>query len=302
MNNPDVVVVGTVAYDIITTPYHKKTTVLGGSATYFALSSNHFSDVGLVSVVGRDFKDSDLKLLKDKGIDTTGLEVKDGKTFLWEGEYDKNLIDRRTIKTELNVFGEFNPVLPGSYKRARFALLGNGTPQSQLSVFEQMDNPELVLLDTMNYWIEQHRAELDYTISKIKTLSIDKSEALLLSGQLNAKNAVRTLFKRYDLKLLLLKLAEYGAIVFTKDFQFLSPAHMNEKVVDPTGCGDSFAGGFLGYLSKKGVNNTNLKYALINACVMGSFACEEFGPARLYNLRHGDIEQRAQEILRTISI
>lgn len=290
------------AFDTIVTPYAKKENILGGSVTYFAISAAHFSEVGIVSVVGDDFGDDNVDLLKGRYIDVTGLVVRPGKTFQWEGRYEKDMIHRTTLRTELNVFGDFNPVLPESYKDAGYALIGNGVPSVQLAVFKQLRSPQLALLDTMDYWIKNHFSELEEVISTIGTLCVDKGEILLLSGEITTRRAVRMIFKRYGLKLLIVKLAEYGAMLFTKDFEFFCPAYMNEKVVDPTGCGDSFAGGFLGYLSRNGMNERSLKTALINACAMGSFTCEEFGIARLIGLTSEDIEGRVREIAKTIAV
>ncbi|MBI4244174.1 MAG: sugar kinase, partial [Planctomycetes bacterium] len=171
MTDPVVIGVGTVAYDTIGTPHHKKKTVLGGSATYFAISASYFNTVGIVSVVGTDFSDESLSQLKKRKIDLNGLMSLSGKTFHWEGEYDSNLIDRKTLRTDLNVYADFNPILPEEYKDARFALLGNGTPENQMAVFTQLNSPELVLLDTMNYWINHHRSALEEVISTVKALS-----------------------------------------------------------------------------------------------------------------------------------
>src|SRR5580704_5979183 len=271
------VVVGSVAYDGVETPHGKVDRMLGGAATYIGLAASYFTPVKLVAVVGDDFALEDVDLLTNKGIDLEGLERVPGKTFFWEGKYSDDMNDRVTLRTDLNVFAEFSPKLPESYRSAPYLLLGNIQPALQSSVREQMKGLRLAGGDTMNYWIKDYRDELLDTIRTWDFLLINDSEARMLSGENNLKRAAAKIHEMGP-QTLVIKRGEYGAILFHRDSYFMVPGYLLEEVFDPTGAGDCFAGGFIGYLAEKGfdlkqghVGGKELSRAVIYGSVMGSF-------------------------------
>ncbi len=295
------VVVGSVAYDGVETPHGKVDRMLGGACTYIALSASYFTPVSIVAVVGDDFAQEDADLLAGRGIDLEGLERAPGKTFFWAGVYSADMNDRTTLRTDLNVFADFKPKLPKSYKSQPYLLLGNIQPDLQRSVRSQMNGVRLAGGDTMNYWINDHRENLLKTIAEWDFLLINDSEAKLLSGENNLLRAADKILAMGP-HTLVVKRGEYGAILFRADAHFMVPGYLLQEVFDPTGAGDCFAGGFIGYLAGQGVNprdgqipHNDLRRAVIYGSVMGSFCCEKFGVDRFRTLTRSEIDARYQE-------
>jgi sugar/nucleoside kinase (ribokinase family) len=297
-------VVGSVAFDGIETPFGKVERTLGGAASYFALAASHFTPVRVVGIVGDDFTDRDKTTLRGRGgrIDLEGLEHAPGKSFFWAGRYNQNMNERTTLTTDLNVFANFQPKLPKSYLDTSFIFLGNIQPTLQLSVLQQVKRkPVLVGLDSMNYWIERTGSELRETLKHIHVLVINDDETRQLTGEHNLTRAARDIFKMGP-KILVIKRGEHGALLVHRDFLFAAPAYPLDEVHDPTGAGDSFAGGFMGYLAGTGrVNEKSLRRAMIYGSVMGSFACERFGVERLTTVRLSEIKARARRFSKLTS-
>jgi sugar/nucleoside kinase (ribokinase family) len=295
-------VVGSVAFDGIETPHGKHDRLLGGAASYFALSACHFAPVRLVGIVGDDFTPKDVAVFKHQHIDLQGLERATGKTFYWAGRYNQNMNERTTLITNLNVFANFQPTLPKSYTDSSFIFLGNIDPTLQHSVLKQVTRkPKVVGLDTMNYWIERTPAELQETLRHIQVLVINDDETRQLTGQHNLTRAAKEIFKMGP-KTLVIKRGEHGAIMMHEKFLFSVPAFPLEEVQDPTGAGDSFAGGFMGYLAGDGkVNERTLRNAMVYGSVLGSFAVEKFGVQRLTTLKRSEIHARARLFSRLTS-
>jgi sugar/nucleoside kinase (ribokinase family) len=298
------VVIGSVAYDGIETPHGKRERTLGGACTYIALSASYFTKTSIVAVVGEDFAQEDRALLEGKGVDLQGLEQVPGKTFFWSGVYSPDMNDRTTLRTDLNVFADFKPKLPPTYATQPYLFLGNIQPALQRSVQEQMPSLRFAGGDTMNYWIQDFRSELLGAIRSWDFLLINDSEARMLSGEHNLRRAAQ---KILDLgpSTLVIKRGEYGALLFRRDTLFMVPGYLLEDVFDPTGAGDCFAGGFVGYLSERGFDLRNghfdvqeLHRAVIYGSVMGSFCCEEFGVERFRNLTRQEIDRRFDEFRR----
>jgi len=295
------VVVGSVAYDGVQTPHGRVDRMLGGSCTYIALAASYFTKAGIVAVVGQDFEQADVDFLAGRGIDLAGLERAPGKTFFWSGVYSADMNDRTTLRTDLNVFAEFQPKLPGHYRRQPYLLLGNIQPALQRAVRAQMDGVRLVGGDTMNYWITNTRAELLETLKEWDCLLINDSEARLLAGCQNLREAAQRILGMGP-RILIVKRGEYGAILFHEDRYFIAPACLLKEVFDPTGAGDCFAGGFFGYLAGCGldpeqapIDDRELRRAVIYGSVMGSFCCEKFGVDRFRTLTRAEIDGRFQE-------
>ena len=288
-------VVGSVAFDGLETPYGKVERTLGGAASYFALAASHFAPVRLVAIVGDDFTEKDAAVFKGRHIDLAGLERAEGKTFFWAGRYSQNMNERTTLVTELNVFANFNPTLPESYRRSEYIFLGNIDPTLQRSVLRQVQGkPKAVGLDTMNYWIERTPAELRETLKHTQILMINDDETRQLTGEHNLLKAARHIF-RMGPKTLVIKRGEHGALMVHDKFMFSVPAYPLEEVHDPTGAGDSFAGGFMGYLASAGkVNEAALRCAMVYGSVMGSFTVERFGVERLASVTRGEIKARVR--------
>ena len=300
------VIVGSVAYDGVETPHGKVDRMLGGAATYISLAAAYFTSVKLVAVVGDDFAAEDAALLASRNIDLAGLErVAGGKTFFWSGVYSADMNDRTTLRTDLNVFADFDPKLPEAYRSAPYLLLGNIQPALQQSVRAQMNGLKLAGGDTMNYWIKDYRDELLATIRQWDFLLINDTEAHLLSGERNLRAAAAKILDMGP-HTLVIKRGEYGAVLFRRERgelrHFMAPGYLLEEVFDPTGAGDCFAGGFIGYLAGRGVQRATgdldfaeLRRAVIYGSVMGSFCCEQFGVDRFRTLRREEIESRYQE-------
>ena len=296
-----VVVVGSVAYDGVETPHGRVDRMLGGACTYIALSASYFTKTKVVAVVGDDFAKEDEELLAGRGIDLEGLERVAGKTFFWGAKYSEDMNDRTTLRTDLNVFADFNPKLPESYKTAPYLILGNIQPALQRSVREQMNGLRLAGGDTMNYWIKDYREELLATLRQWDFLLINDAEARMLSGEFNLKRAAAKILDMGP-HTLVIKRGEYGAILFHRDWHFIVPGYLLEEVFDPTGAGDCFAGGFIGYLAERGfdlhrdlVGGKELSRAVIYGSVMGSFCCERFGVDRFRTLGRAEIDTRFDE-------
>ena len=296
------VVVGSVAYDGVETPHGKVDRMLGGAATYISLSASYFTEVKIVAVVGDDFADEDRHLLASRKIDLAGMEtVRGGKTFFWKGVYSADMNDRTTLQTDLNVFADFQPKLPESYRAAPYLLLGNIQPALQRSVHGQMTGVKFTGGDTMNFWINDFRAELLETLKDWDFLLINDGEARLLSGEANLRRAAAKIHQMGP-RTLVIKRGEYGAVLFHGGHHFMAPGYLLESVFDPTGAGDCFAGGFMGYLAGRGarpkdghMDLAELRRAVIYGSVMGSFCCEKFGVDRFRTLTHEEIEARFQE-------
>lgn len=288
----DMLVVGSVALDTVRTPFGQAEEVIGGSAIYFSASASLFADVAVVGVVGRDYPMDQLSFLRDRGVDLGGLEVADGRSFRWSGEYDYDLNSRRTLDTELGVFGDFAPEVPAAQRDTPYVFLGNIDPRLQLRVLDQMNGPRLVACDTMNYWIERDRDLLLELLGRIDVLMINDAEARELSGDHNLARAARWILDRGP-DFAVVKKGEHGAILFNDAFDFFSPGYPLEEVFDPTGAGDAFAGGVLGHLARAGsLQEREFRRAVVFGCALGSFACESFGPTRLAGLSSLDVAER----------
>lgn len=288
-------VVGSVAFDAIETPFGRVERTVGGAATYFSVAASFFTKVNLVGVVGHDFADEHKAVFRGRSIDLEGLERAEGKTFFWSGRYHDNLIDRTTLVTDLNVFADFKPQLPAAYRKSAHIFLANIDPTLQLSVLKQVGvKPKLVALDTMNYWIERNPTELRETLRHANVLMINDAETRQLSSEHNLLRAAKHIFKLGP-KTLVIKRGEHGAMMVHDDWVFSVPAFPLEEFHDPTGAGDTFAGGFMGYLTSAGrINADTLRRAMVYGSVLGSFAVERFGLERLLKLKKREIVQRVR--------
>ncbi|MCY1512283.1 putative sugar kinase YdjH [compost metagenome] len=294
------IIIGTVAFDAIETPFGKTDKIVGGAATYASLAASYFyNKAKIVAVVGDDFGDHNISILKKRGIDTEGLQIKTGeKSFFWSGKYHNDMNSRDTLITELNVLENFDPVIPDSYQDCEYLMLGNLTPQIQRTVIERLKNrPKLIVLDTMNFWMDIMMDDLLETIKLVDVLTINDSEARQLSGEyslVKAANKILTMGPKY----LIIKKGEHGALLFHEDKIFSAPALPLADVFDPTGAGDTFAGGFIGYLAKVGtVSFNNMKNALIYGSALASFCVEKFGTERLLELNEQAIAIRLQQFV-----
>ncbi|HET8580141.1 MAG TPA: PfkB family carbohydrate kinase [Nitrospiraceae bacterium] len=291
-------VVGSVALDTVKTPFGEVSEVLGGSATYFAAAASYFTSVDLIAVVGEDFADQHLKFLKSRGIDLTGLERRAGETFRWKGEYSHQLNEAHTLDTRLNVFESFRPKIPHQYRAPSMLFLGNIDPELQLDVLRQVRRPVLVACDTMNFWIERKREALWRVLEQVDVLIINDGEARALGGHPNLTRVARETLARGP-KHLVIKRGEYGVLLFNNKQTFAAPAFPLEQVRDPTGAGDTFAGGFMGYLAATGnLSEASIRQAVIFGSVMASFTVEAFSVDRLRALDYKEIETRFREFKR----
>lgn len=293
-------VVGTVAFDAIETPFGKTDKIVGGAASYIALAASYFSKkINLVSVVGDDFPQDFMNTLKEQSVNLDGLQIKKGeKSFFWSGRYHNDMNSRDTLETQLNVLADFDPIVPESYKNCEFLMLGNLMPQVQQKVLAQLPNrPKLIVLDTMNFWMDIAMPELLDTLKEIDVLTINDSEARQLSGEYSLVKAAQKILTMGP-KFLVIKKGEHGALLFNKEEVFFAPALPLEDVFDPTGAGDSFAGGFIGYLAKtKDISFENMKRAIIFGSAMASFTVEKFGTERLIGLSQNDVDERIQDFV-----
>ena len=292
-----IVIVGTVAFDAIETPFGKTDKILGGAATYIGLSASNFKvDSAIVSIVGGDFPKDHISMLESNGMNVEGLEiVEDGKTFFWSGKYHNDMNSRDTLATELNVLADFNPIVPEAYKDAEVVMLGNLHPLVQMGVINQMQNPGLIVLDTMNFWMDCALTELMQVIAKVDVITINDEEARQLSGEYSLVVAAQKIMEMGP-KFVVIKKGEHGALLFHEDDIFSAPALPLAEVFDPTGAGDTFAGGFTGYLAKTGdFSYENMKTAIIHGSALASFCVEKFGTERMLQLSKKEIHQRLEQ-------
>lgn len=296
-------VIGTVAFDAIETPFGKTDKILGGAATYISLAASYFKNsINLVSVVGEDFPADNIQLLQEHHVNTDGLQIMKGqKTFFWAGKYHNDMNTRDTITTELNVLEHFNPVVPEQYKDCEFLMLGNLVPKVQQQVIAQMkQRPKLIVMDTMNFWMEVAMNDLKETLKQVDVLTINDEEARILSGEYSLVKASQKILKMGP-KYLIIKKGEHGALLFHEDQVFFAPALPLEEVFDPTGAGDSFAGGFIGYLAaSQDVSFDNMKRAIIFGSALASFCVEKFGTERLVGLTQEQVDKRVQEFVNLV--
>lgn len=296
-------VVGTVAFDAIETPFGKTDKIIGGAATYISLAASYFTDkINLVSVVGDDFPLQSIQLLQKRNINTEGLQIKKGeKSFFWSGRYHIDMNTRDTLATELNVLADFNPVVPASCRDCEFVMLGNLTPTVQQKVIAQLSGrPKLIVMDTMNFWMEHDWDDLMKTLRMTDVLTVNDEEARILSKEYSLVKAAQKILAMGP-KILIIKKGEHGALLFNKEQVFFAPALPLEDVFDPTGAGDSFAGGFVGYLAKtKDVSFENMKRAIIFGSAMASFCVEKFGTERLIGLSKQELDERVQEFVNLV--
>jgi len=297
------IVVGSMAFDAIETPFGKSDKIIGGAATYIAWCASNFTKIKQISVVGGDFPQSELDALTARGVNFDGLQIKkDEKSFFWSGKYHMDMNSRDTLVTELNVLANFEPVVPESYQGSEFLMLGNLDPKVQRSVIEQLrERPKLIVLDTMNFWMDIMMEELQKTISMVDVLMINDSEARQLSGDYSIVRAAKKIMEMGP-KYLVIKKGEHGALLFHGDHVFFAPALPLEEVFDPTGAGDTFAGGFIGHLAKtKDISFENMKTAIIVGSAMASFCVEKFGTQRLQEITQEDINERLQQFVQLSS-
>ena len=299
----NLLVVGTVAFDAIETPFGKTDKIIGGAATYICLASSFFVNrLNLVSVVGEDFPSDAIEMLKNKSVNTSGLQVKKGeKTFFWSGKYHNNMNNRDTLDTQLNVLENFNPVVPNDFKNSEFLMLGNLMPSIQKKVLDQMiKRPKLIVLDTMNYWMDHFMDDLKESLKEVDVLTINDEEARQLSEEYSLVKAAKKILLMGP-KYLIIKKGEHGALLFNNEEIFFAPALPLEDVCDPTGAGDSFAGGFIGYLAKTNdISFENMKRAVINGSAMASFCVEKFGTEKLTEINQEEIDKRINKFVNLV--
>lgn len=296
--------VGSVAFDALETPFGKTDKIIGGAATYITLAASYFiKKNNLVAVVGGDFPQEMIDVLVSHGIDTEGLQIKtDGKTFFWSGKYHEDMNTRDTVDVQLNVMADFDPVIPASYQGCEYLMLGNTAPAIQKMVLERLEKrPKLVMLDTMNFWMDIAMPDLEAVLPLIDLLTINDEEARQLSGEYALRKAAKVIMAKGP-KTLVIKKGEHGALLFQGDRIFFAPALPLEEVFDPTGAGDTFAGGFIGYLAQTDdISFDNMKRAIIYGSAMASFCVEKFGSERLVNLTQEEINQRVMEFVQLAS-
>ncbi len=292
--------IGTVAFDALESPFGKTDKIIGGACTYISLSASYFTKpINVVAVVGDDFPQEYIELLQNQGVDTEGLQIKAGeKSFFWSGKYHNDMNTRDTLVTELNVLADFDPIIPESYQNCEYLMLGNLTPQVQMTVLNRLKNrPKLVVMDTMNFWMEIAMDDLKEVMKKVDVLSINDEEARMLSGEYNLRKAARQIMAMGP-KTLIIKKGEHGALLFQGEEVFFAPALLLEEVFDPTGAGDTFAGGFIGYLASTGdISFENMKRAIIYGSAMASFCVEKFGTERLLGLSKEEVDARVQQFV-----
>ena len=298
-----ILVVGTVAFDAIETPFGKTDKIVGGAATYICLSSSFFANkLNLVSVIGDDFPSEAIQMLKDKNVNTKGLQIKEGeKTFFWSGKYHNDMNTRDTIDTQLNVLENFDPIVPKEFKDSEFLMLGNLMPSVQKKVLDQMTKkPKLIVLDTMNFWMDLFMDDLKEALKEVDVLTINDEEARQLSAEYSLVKAAKVILAMGP-KYLIIKKGEHGALLFNNKEVFFAPALPLEEVFDPTGAGDSFAGGFIGYLAKTNdISFENMKRAVINGSAMASFCVEKFGTQKLTKINQNDVDARINEFVNLV--
>ena len=293
-----ILVIGSVALDTVSTPFGKEEETLGGSASYFSTAASFFTDVNLLAVIGEDFPQEHVDFLASRNINLDGLQMVSGKTFRWAGKYDYNLNEAKTLDTQLNVFETFKPVLPSNYCDSEYVFLANIDPVIQLEALKQVKAPKLVACDTMNFWIDGKRDELINTLNHVDILLINEAEARALAQESNIVKAAAVI-RSYGPKVLVIKQGEYGVLMFSEGSVFSAPAYPLEDVFDPTGAGDTFAGGFLGYLAAtRNLDDSNLRQAIVYGTVMASFTVEQFSLKRLKTITIEEIADRFKKIKR----
>ena len=299
-----VICVGTMAFDAIETPFGKVDQIVGGSGTYVAYAASNFvTPIQQISIVGYDFPQEEMDEMKKRGVSLEGVEiVKDKKSFFWSGKYHLDMNSRDTLVTDLNVLADFNPVVPDSYQGAEFLILGNLAPDIQMSVIDQLTvRPKLIVMDTMNFWMDIAMDDLKAVLKKVDVLLVNDAEARQLSGELSLVKAAKLIMEMGP-QFLIIKKGEHGALLFHKDHVFFAPALPLEEVFDPTGAGDTFAGGFIGHLAKtKDISFENMKTAIIVGSAMASFCVEKFGPERLKEITKEDIDARLSEFVQLVN-
>lgn len=296
-----VLVVGSVALDSVETPFGKADEVIGGSGTFFAASASHFTPVRLVGVVGHDYPVQKLDALRARDVDLSGLEQAEGESFRWRGRYRHDLNSAETLETRLGVFSQFRPKIPAAFRHSPFVFLANIDPRLQLEVLRQVEKPRLVACDTMNFWIESRRADLLELLKHVDVLLLNDGEARQLTEHSNLVKAARWILQRGP-KYVVIKKGEHGAFMFTAETVFFAPAYPLEDVFDPTGAGDSFAGGFIGYLAHRGrLDEAHFRRAVVYGSTMGSFAVERFSIQRLLEVGHHDIRERLDAFRRLVA-
>jgi sugar/nucleoside kinase (ribokinase family) len=298
------ITVGTMAFDAIETPFGKVDRIVGGSATYVAYAASNFMQpVQQISIIGNDFPEEELESLKSRGVQTEGVEmVKDKKSFFWSGKYHTDMNTRDTLVTDLNVLADFNPIVPESYQGSEFLMLGNLMPKLQMSVINQLTTrPKLIVMDTMNFWMDIAMDDLKEVLKKVDVLLVNDGEARQLSGEYSLVKAARSILNMGP-KFLIIKKGEHGALLFHEQHVFFAPALPLEDVFDPTGAGDTFAGGFIGHLAKtKDISFNNMKTAIIVGSAMASFCVEKFGPERLKEITKEDIDARISQFVQLVN-
>ncbi|HUX33936.1 MAG TPA: PfkB family carbohydrate kinase [Gemmatimonadaceae bacterium] len=296
-----VLVVGSVALDSVETPFGKADNVIGGSANFFSASASHLAPVQVVGVVGNDYPMDQLEPLVRRGVDFAGVEHADGASFRWRGRYRHDLNVAETLETHLGVFSNFHPRIPEQFRNAAFVFLGNIDPRLQLDVLDQVNEPRLVACDTMNFWIESRRPDLLALLERVDAITLNDGEARQLTEQFNLVKAAKWIMARGP-KLVIIKKGEHGAFMFTPTSVFFAPAYPLEEVFDPTGAGDSFAGGFMGYLAHTGdIGEDSLRRAVVYGSAMGSFAVEKFSVDRLLEITQADVTRRVRDFHRLVN-
>ncbi len=296
-------VVGSLAFDSIKTPNGFKKKCLGGSANYFSVVSSRYTNVKTVGVVGQDYEDAHIDILQSRGVDVTGIERQDGQTFHWEGRYHEDFNEAQTLATHLNVFEKFNPKLAEQHKNCDVVFLANIDPELQLKVLEQTNSPKIVAVDTMNFWIQTKYDDLKKVLKKSNILFVNQAEALMITRENNAVGAAITL-SQFGPQTVVIKRGEYGALLYNRGEFFALPAFPIKNIVDPTGAGDSFAAGFMGYLLKNNLDfdPRTLRRACAEGSLIASFTVEDFGLNRLLNLTEGEVNVRFEQYIKTITI
>jgi sugar/nucleoside kinase (ribokinase family) len=299
---PEILVVGSVAYDSIATPSGKVESTLGGSANYFATAASLYARVNVVGVVGDDYTAGDLAVLRERDVNLDGLKQVPGKTFRWTGKYEGDMNEAITLDTQLNVFAGFHPKLPASYTKTPYVFLANIDPELQVQVLDQIEQPKLVGVDTMNYWIDSKLQELKQLLQRVDIIMINEGEMRRLTGCWNTIAAVRQV-SAMGPKAVVIKRGEYGFVMFCENRYFILPAYPVDKVVDPTGAGDTFAGGVFGYLAKtrESLNYMNLRHACVHGCLMASFTVQDFGLKALRQVTWADVERRQSHYLDVVT-
>lgn len=297
-----ILVVGSVGYDTITTPKGQRQNILGGSANYFSLAASHYAPVRVVGVVGDDYRLEHREWLQARNVDLSGLQTVHGKTFSWEGRYENDMNEAITMATHLNVFENFQPMIPEAYRTSEVVFLANIDPLLQLQVLEQVQSPRLIAADTMNYWIQSKREDLMKVLKRIDVLLINEGELRQLTGNWNAIAAAKEVLG-FGPKAVVIKRGEYGFVMFDHNQYFILPAYPIQQVVDPTGAGDTFAGGFLGYLAQcsRDWSREDLKLACVHGCLLASFTVQDFGVEGIRRVRRQDLDERIEAYQKVIA-